>query len=78
MRALELTDKYFRDFPAASACLSEFVGPQCYPQLADDARYRANEVRASNADGGAVPLLQAAREQMQHWLQCDKLSLIHI
>ena len=74
MRALELTDKYFRDFPAANACLSEYVGPQCYPQLADNTRYRANEVRGSEAAGGLVPLLLAAREQMRHWLQCDRCS----
>ena len=72
MRALELTDKYFRDFLAASASLCEFAGPQCYPQVAENARYRANELKDAPLGHAHVPLLPAAREQMQCWLRCGK------
>ena len=45
-----------------------------YPQLADNKRYRANEVKESDPGEASAPLLPAAREQMKRWLKCDKCS----
>ena len=74
MLALKLTHDHLARFPAACASLESFAGPQCYPQLADAARYQANEVRAADAAKGAAPQAAAAREQMRCWLQCDNVD----
>ena len=46
MLALHLMNQHLGRFPVACAMLDEYAGPQCYPQLAEDAKYQANEVRA--------------------------------
>ena len=71
MAALKLTHEHLARFPASCAMLDSFAGLQCYPQLADDAKYQANEVSIAEAAGEAVPELAMAREQMRCWLQCD-------
>ena len=71
MAALKLTHEHLARFPASCAMLDSFAGPQCYPQLADDAKYQANDVRIAQAAGEAVPELAMARGQTRCWLQCD-------
>ncbi len=73
MLALHLTNQHLDRFPVACAMLEEYAGPQCYPQLAEDAKYQANEVRAPDeAAEDAAPQLAVVREQMRCWLRCDK------
>ena len=70
MLALQATNDALALCSQATAHLEPYLGPQCYPQLRDDVRYRANEPKAtSGADD--VPTLPAAREQLRCWLQCD-------
>ena len=45
--------------------------PQCYPQLVDDAKYQASEVRAAEVAEDAAPELAVEREQVRCWLRCD-------
>ena len=71
MLALKLTHQHLERYPAACAMLGSFAGPQCYPQLADDAKYQANDVRIAEVAGEAAPELAMAREQMRCWLRCD-------
>ena len=66
MPALKLTHEHMARFPAACAMLDSFAGPQCYPQLADDAKYQTNGVRIADAAGEAVPELAMAREHATH------------
>ena len=67
MAALKLTHEHLARFPASCAMLGSFAGPQCYPQLADDAKYQANDVRIAEAAEEAMPELAVAREKMRCW-----------
>lgn len=67
----ELAREHLARFPAASAMLGSHAGPQCFPQLADDMKYRVNEVHIADTAGDAAPELTVAREQMRCWLRSD-------
>ena len=70
MLALQATNDALALCSQATGHLEPYLGPQCYPQVRDEARYRANEPKASgSADEPAT--LPAAREQLGCWLQCD-------
>ena len=68
MLALQATHDALALCSQATGHLEPHSGPQCYPQLRDDARYRANEPKATlGSDEPAT--LPAAREQMRCWLR---------
>ena len=71
MRALRLTSDHLEKYPAMHASMDGYVGRQCYPQLADNPRYFANnEVAAVVSEQAVGQSIPAAREQMRCWLQC--------
>ena len=55
---------------ASDWALGTNLGPQCYPQVRDEARYRANKPKVI-VGADEPPTLPAAREQLCCWLQCD-------
>ena len=71
MLALQLVDDYLKTFPAATASLGEYLGPQCYPHLRQEAPYRANEASRKTIGEESVPELAGLREQMRCWLKCS-------
>ena len=73
MEALARTRDLLQRYPQTTSGLEEYAGPQCYPQLAEDKRYRANDPKRAEAstEPATVP---AARGQMRCWLQCDKCA----
>ena len=70
MLALQATNDALALNSQATGHLEPYLGPQCYPQVRDEARYRANEPKASGS-ADEPPTLPAAREQLCCWLQCD-------
>ena len=73
MEALAWTRDLSQRYPQTMSGLEGHAGPQCYPQLAEDKRYRANDPKRAEAatEPATVPM---AREQMGCWLQCDKCA----
>ena len=70
MLALQATNDALALCSQATGHLEPYAGPQCYPQLRLEARYRANEPKAMSG-AEEPPTLPAAREQMRCWLRCD-------
>ena len=73
MLALQATNGALHLCSQATGHLEPYAGPQCYPQLRLEARYRANEPKAMSGAEGS-PTLPAARGQMRCWLRCDDCS----
>ncbi len=72
MRALRLTSDHLEAYPTMHAAMDEYAGPQCYPQLADEERYKANNEPEPVAAEEVRLGVPAAREQMRCWLRCDE------
>ena len=70
MLALQATNDALALCSQATGNLGPYLGPQCYPQVRDDARYRANEPKQTSGTD-EVPTVPAARERFRCWLQCD-------
>ena len=74
MEALQATSNALKDCPLARGDDAKaFAGPQCFPQLQDEARLHANMPAPAAGADTAVPPPSAAREQMQDgWMRCDR------
>ena len=67
MRALRLTSEHLSKYPAMHSSMEGYAGPQCYPQVADDARYLANTeaapVLADEDQAQELPTGEEAQKQ---------------
>ncbi len=70
MEALRRTSDALQRCPQVIALLEEYAGPQCYPQVAEEKRYRANAPPKAK-DNADVPAMAVARQQLRCWLRCD-------